>query len=133
MTDQTTEHQEETIASVRSEIELRAAEQAEAKRIAAKRSLLERVVAGAANVEKRYQTAKEQKKALKALRADLEAIDADDLDIQDLEELIERMKTALGYHDGGPVELVSVGIVAAPEQIFRDYANDPAGRGRKRA
>lgn len=112
MNTETAERQEETIASVRADLELAHAEAVEARRVATKRNLLEQIVRQARELENIYQAVKTHKKELKAVRNDLTQIDADDLDIEDLNALLHKLKSANRAHDGSV--LVSVGLVAAP-------------------
>lgn len=106
MTAVTAERQEETIASVRADLEQRHADAVEARRIQQKRNLLEEIVRQSRSVEPAFQAAKERKRALKEVRNDLKALDGDDLDIEDLQSLLHKVKSVLGTHDGGFVGVV---------------------------
>ena len=87
-----------TLASIRQEREEAAAERArlqaereERQRVATKRELIGEVLNMQADIEKRYQEVKAQKKLLKGLRNDLKALDAEDeLTADDLKDLLTR-------------------------------------------
>jgi hypothetical protein len=96
-----------TLASIRQEREEAAAERArlqaeheERQRIATKRALIGEVLNMQADIEKRYQAVKAQKKLLKGLRNDLKAFDTEDeLTADDLRDLIKRGKDAFNVKE----------------------------------
>ncbi len=76
------------------------AERQERARVAQKRALIGEVLNMQADIDKRYEAVKKQKKLLKGLRSDLAQIaDDEDLDAEDLMALLKRGKEA--YNVGG--------------------------------
>lgn len=88
------------------------AEQDERRRVAEKRELLGQVLNMQADIEKRFEAVKAQKKLLKGLKLDLEVIaDDEDLTAEDLTELLKRGHEA--YDVGGADAFAAVAGVAA--------------------
>lgn len=88
------------------------AEQEEAARIREKRHLIGEVLNMQADIDKRFEAVKAQKKLLKGLRLDLAAIaDDEDLDHDDLKELLRRGKEA--YTVGGEDAFAAVAGIAS--------------------
>lgn len=88
------------------------AERAERERLAEKRHLIGEVLNMQADIDKRFEAVKKQKKLLKGLRLDLAAIaDDEDLDHDDLKELLRRGKEA--YNVGGEDAFAAVAGIAS--------------------
>lgn len=96
MTTDTAEREEETIASVRSDLEDRHAAAVEAKRIETKRCLLEAVVRKNREIDEAFEAIKRHKKLLKEVRNDVKQMEEDDLEPEDLQRLLYKMGAALG-------------------------------------
>jgi len=122
-----------TLASIRGEREEAAAERAhiqaereEARRVATKRSLLGEVLNMQADIEKRYDEVKAQKKKLKELRKELEAVDADsDLTADDLQALLKKGYEAYfnqpvpaSPFDGGILKDVIIDVVKSRNPLL---------------
>lgn len=95
----TAERYEETIASVRADLELEASRRAEELRVERKRRLLENIVRHGRYLEDLYQAAKAHKKKLKAIRGDLTKLDTSDLGLEELEEIDTNLRKVISTDD----------------------------------
>jgi hypothetical protein len=118
-----------TLASIQQERDETAAHQARVKadveeraRVREKRALLGEVLNMKADIEKRFEAVKQQKKLLKGLKLDLSALnDDEDLTAEDLRNLLKRGREAFHVENvGQPAEDLAS---ALPHLIFSIVKN----------